>query len=232
MSNLQKFTEFLSTVPLNTYRDKYRSIKLVEMDLPRNIQALWLLYKCYWEEYKFLSFDDFYWLYLMEKKDKLEEFRTKIMMCEECFYLWLPARIYRTWASIITQIHWWYIAEEVFWEWSVNMSEELDHAWADFRVNYKGKIINIQVKKITKSREVRREKITKNKIEWDFINIEYFVPNYNIIVNNKKNNWDLRKWYIDFKEKYLDKNYLAILHNWFVIFQQWLFAEIKQEYDN
>ena len=232
MSYLQKFTEFLSTVPLNVYRDRYRPIKIVEMDLPKNIQALWLLYRCYWDEHNFLSFDDFYSLYLNEKKNELEEFRTKIMMCEKCFYLWLPARIYRTWASIVTQIHWWYVAEDVFWSWSIEMSEELDHAWADFRINYKSRIINIQVKKITKSREVRREKTTKNKIEWDFINIEYFVPNYDIIINNKKKNWELRKWYVDFKEQYLDNKYLAILNNWFVIFQQWLFSWIKQEYDS
>jgi hypothetical protein len=87
MSHLENFTDFLSTVPLNVYRDRYRPIKIVEMDLPKNIQAIGLLYRCYWDEHKFLSFDDFFSLYLSEKKDELEEFRTKIMMCEKCFYL-------------------------------------------------------------------------------------------------------------------------------------------------
>lgn len=226
MSYLHKFTEFLSTVQLNVYREKYKSIKLVEMDLPKNIQALNHLYKIYWDEKRFISFDDFYDEYKKDKTDLLEEFRKKIWMCEVCFYKWLPARIYRTWASIVTQIHWWYVAEEVFWLWTISMSEDLDHKWVDFQINYNWLNLNIQVKKITQSREVRREKITKSSLE--IINIEYFVPNAQMILHdNKKRDWSYRKPYLDFKKNYLDKDYLKILNNWFIIFSEWLFQEIK-----
>lgn len=229
MSYLENFTQFLSTVPLSVYREKYKSIKLVEMDLPKNIQALNHLYKIYWDEKRFISFDDFYDEYKKDKTDLLEEFREKIWMCEVCFYKWLPARIYRTWASIVTQIHWWYVAEEVFWFWTISMSEYLDHKWVDFQINYNWSNLNIQVKKITQSREVRREKITKSSLE--IINIEYFVPNSQMILHdNKKRDWNYRKPYLDFKKNYLDKDYLKILNNWFVIFSEWLFKEIKNNH--
>ena len=79
-------------------------------------------------------------------------------MCEKCFSKGLPARIYRTWASIITQIHAGYVAESVFGEGTVVMSGELDHQGADFQVKYRGKTLNYQVKKKSLGREVRQEK--------------------------------------------------------------------------
>jgi hypothetical protein len=98
----------------------------------------------------------------------LEIFRNKIQMCEICFYKGLPARIYRTWASIITQIHAGYVAENVFGAGTVSMSEELDHKGADFQVEYKNKILNYQVKKKSFSRERRVAKISKNVIAGEF----------------------------------------------------------------
>ena len=53
---IEEFDEFLKTVPLKDYRKKYSSIKIVEMDLPKEIQAINLLYKVYWEEKNFISF--------------------------------------------------------------------------------------------------------------------------------------------------------------------------------
>src|SRR3990167_5419528 len=153
-----KFNKFLKSVDLRAFREKYRPIKLVEMDLPKEIQAIEMLYGVYWDKKKFLDFEDFYKEYLNSKKTEIESFRQKITMCEDCFYRGLPARIYRTWASIITQIHAGYVAESVFGEGTVAMSAELDHQGADFQVKYRGVIINYQVKKATFSREVRQEK--------------------------------------------------------------------------
>ncbi|MBI3034473.1 TaqI family restriction endonuclease [Candidatus Woesearchaeota archaeon] len=100
----RKFEQFLESVDLGRYREKYRPIKLVEMDLPKNIHALATIYRTYWEEKRFIDFDEFYSEYLKEKESNLEDFRIKIGMCDKCFYKGLPARIYRTWASLITQI--------------------------------------------------------------------------------------------------------------------------------
>ena len=159
---LNKFEKFLQSVDLNAYRGKYRPIKLVEMDLPKEIQAIAMLYQVYWDQKKFLNYDDFYKEYLKKYKTEIEAFRQKITMCKDCLYRGLPARIYRTWASIITQIHAGYVAESVFGDETVAMSAELDHQGADFQVVYKNKILNYQVKKATFSREVRQEKKSKN----------------------------------------------------------------------
>jgi len=37
--HLNNFDEFLKTLDLTSYREKYSRIKIVEMDLPKNIQA-------------------------------------------------------------------------------------------------------------------------------------------------------------------------------------------------
>jgi hypothetical protein len=110
---LTQFDGFLKSIDLGLYRGKYRPIKLVEMDLPKEIQAIALMYKVYWDRRELLNYDDFYDEYFNEYRVKIEEFRKKITMCEDCFYRGLKARIYRTWASIITQIHAGYVAESV-----------------------------------------------------------------------------------------------------------------------
>jgi hypothetical protein len=184
--SMDKFNKFLESVDLKAYREKYRPIKLVEMDLSKEIQAIEMLYQVYWNKKKLLDFEDFYKEYLASKKSEIESFRQKITMCEDCFYRGLPARIYRTWASIITQIHAGYVAEFVFGDGTVTMSAELDHQGADFQVKYRSKILNYQVKKATFSREVRAEKKSKKIIDGKFIDIKYEVPSDDYFTNPKK----------------------------------------------
>ena len=77
------------------------------------------------------------------------------MFSVETFYRGLPARIYRTWASLLTQIQGGYAAEEIYGEKNVVMSAELDYQGIDMKFIYKKEEINIQIKKETLSREVR-----------------------------------------------------------------------------
>ncbi len=225
---LQKFDKFLRSVNLDDYRKKYKPIKIVEMDLPIGIQAVSLLYKIYWDKKRFIDYGDFYAEYLTELKSDIESFRRKIMMCKRCFYLGLPARIYRTWASIITQIHAGYVAESVFGEGTVQMSVELDHQGVDFRVTYKGFKLNYQVKKKTHSREVRKEKKSRRKLDGQFIDILYNVPSNDIFDNPKTKKGEYRKSYREFME---NKN-LKRFDNGFVVFTTRLFVEKKKELDN
>lgn len=225
---LEKFNEFLKNVDLHSYRERFRPVKIVEMDLPKNIQAIEMLYKIYWDEKKFLNFDDFFKEYLKEKKKELEEFRIKITMCKKCFYRGLPARIYRTWASIITQIHGGYVAESVFGEGSVEMREELDHRGADFRVTYKGIKLNYQVKKETHSREVRKQKESKTKLDGEFIDILYNVPTNDIFENPKTKKGDFRKPYNEFMKNKALKRF----DNGFVVFTPLVFEKKKKEIDS
>src|SRR3989339_2129534 len=187
IKNLKKFDAFLSSVDLKFYRGRFLPIKIVEMDMPPNIQAINLLYKVYGIEKRFIDYDSFYKEYLSSLKKEIEIFRLKIGMCKDCFYKGLPARIYRTWASIITQIHAGYVAESVFGEGTVAMSGELDHEGADFQVKYKGKILNYQVKKKSLGREVRQEKPkAKNPLTGAFVDIKYEVPSSDYFENPKK----------------------------------------------
>lgn len=225
---LTQFTQFLETVDLKKYREEYLPVKIVEMDLPRGIQAIGLLYEVYWDSKKFISFDDFYAIYLREKKELLEDFRTKIRMCEKCFYLGLPARIYRTWASLITQIHAGYVAEEVFGISTTSMSEDLDHQGADFQVKYKNHILNYQVKKKTESREVRKEKKTKKVLPGEFIDLVYEVPSADYFVEPRKKNGEFKTPY----KRFIENKELNRLNNGFVIFTKEAFKHKKNEIDS
>lgn len=225
---LPKFEEFLKSVNLIGYRQKYRPIKLVEMDLPKEVQAIAMLYRVYWDEKRFIDFDDFYKEYLKAQKSDIEKFRTKITMCEDCFYRGLPARIYRTWASLITQIHAGYVAESVFGDGSVCMSEELDHQGADFQVKYNNKILNYQVKKTSFSGEVRRGKGgVKIKIKGKFIDINYEVPSSEYFENPKKKNGEYKLPYLRFTQN----KELKRLPNGFVVFTPYAFEKTKQGID-
>lgn len=220
---LDKFETFLKSINLSTYREKYRPIKIVEMDLPKKIQAISMLYKVYWTDKDFVDFDNFYNKYLSSLKEEIESFRKKTTMCKDCFYRGLPARIYRTWASIITQIHAGYVAESVFGKGSVEMSEELDHQGADFVVAYKDQKINYQVKKKTESREVRKEKKSKKKLTGKYVIIEYKVPDGKVFDNPKTKKGEWRKPYLDFIK---NKN-LKRFDNGFVVFTPKIFVEEK-----
>ncbi|MFA5052962.1 MAG: TaqI family restriction endonuclease [Parcubacteria group bacterium] len=224
---LNKFTKFLESVDLKVYREKYRPIKLVEMDLPKEIQVIEMLYKVYWDQKKFLDFEDFYEEYLGSKKSEIESFRQKITMCKDCFYRGLPARIYRTWASIITQIHAGYVAESVYGDGTVAMSAELDHQGADFQVKYHGVILNYQVKKATFSREVRAEKKSKKIIDGKFIDIKYEVPSDDYFVNPKKKDGAYKLPY----SRFMTNKELKRLPNGFVVFTPFAFERERAEID-
>lgn len=223
---LELFREFLATVPLVTYRRKYAHVKTVEMDLPKDIQAIELLYKIYWDEKRVLPFELFYKEYLRRKRETLEAFRQKITMCENCFYRGLEARIYRTWSAIITQIHGGYIAESVFGKGSVMMSEELDHQGADIRVTYKGVHLNYQVKKTSYAGVKSGKPLAHKKtLEGKAIDILYEVPS--CLRDPKKKNGELRIPYMRFVA---DKR-TEHLPNGFVIFTKTMFLIEKNLID-
>lgn len=224
---IEKFDKFLKTVPLKDYRKKYSSIKIVEMDLPKEIQAINLLYKVYWEEKQFISFENFYKRYLEEKKELLEKFRNKTTMCKDCFVRGIEARIYRTWAGLITQIHGGYVAESVFGKGTVSMSRELDSLGADIRVKYKNHILNYQVKKTSFSGVMSRMPLPrKKKTEGENIDIKYEVPT--CLSDPKTKKGDFRLPYLRFLE---DKR-TASFENGFVVFTTETFLPKKKEIDN
>ena len=51
----EKFEQFLALVDLDKFRNMYKPLKIVEMDLPKNIHAIDLVYQIYWEERNFVD---------------------------------------------------------------------------------------------------------------------------------------------------------------------------------
>jgi len=223
---LNKFENFLESVDLKGYREKYSRIKIVEMDLSKDIQAIELLYKIYWEVKTLLSFDNFYESYLKDKTMQLEKFRLKSTMCKDCFYRGLKARIYRTWAGLITQIHAGYVAESVFGKGSVSMSAKLDSQGADMRVGYKGHFLNYQVKKTSHSGVMSRRPLPrKSKLDGESVDIKYEVPT--CLSNPKTKKGEFRKPYLRFLEDKRTKSF----ENGFVVFTPYAFQQKKKEID-
>jgi hypothetical protein len=241
MDRLAEFTEFLKKVDLKKYREQYSKIKIVEMDLNLSrdtygkfnvsrqfIQAINLLYKIYWEEKKFISFDEFYKIYLEEKKKLLEEFRKDIGMCDVCFYKGIKARIYRTWTGLITQIHAGYVAQKVFGENSVYMSRELDSMGADIQVRYKSNVINYQVKKESYSgvKSGKPEKVSK-ELEGVPKPLYYEVPNSDVFDNPKTKKGEFKTQY----KRFIEDKRIERLSNGFIIFTEEAFIGDKKEID-
>ncbi|MBI5195149.1 MAG: TaqI family restriction endonuclease [Nitrospirae bacterium] len=229
---LNKFEKFLRAVDLKAYREKYMPIKIVEMNLPKNIQAIELLYRVYWDKKEFIDFENFYKIYEKEKVRDLHKFQKKTGMCAKCFKKGIRARTYRTWAGLITQIHAGYVAEQVFGPNTIKMSEELDRQGADIQVNYKGIILNYDVKKIANTGVMGRGHTPKRPIPGEKIPIRYEVPNLDVILYPKKKREEgYKKAYTDFANKYIETKMLAVFPNGFVVFTPHIFEQKKNEVD-
>ncbi len=216
MSNLQRFNEFLSTIDLAGYRARYQPIKLVELDLPRNIHALNHLYREYWtDRSSFPCFEEFYNIYATELQSELDAFRREKRFSEETFELGLPARIYRTWASLLTQIQGGYVAEELHA--NVEMSTELDYAGIDIRITIGSEVFNVQIKKETSSREVRTpHQITRRNAS--IIRVTYAVPGCGPFTSTGRRSVPFTRW----QETWAGK--LERLDNDFIIFLPGMFS--------
>ena len=240
--NEQSFTEFLAGVDLQAYKDLYSKIKTVEMDLPRNIQALDTIYQVYWDKESItdknclpLSFDEFYDVYYKNTAPYIEEFWDKTGFEKKCscFKNGLKARIYRTWASLITQIHAGYVAESVFGLDSVEMNAGLDHRGVDMLIHYKSNDIKIQIKKESKRPEIARMHAGIDDSS-DIFNIWYIVPSPydydNPYYTIRSRAGELRDCNKQFK-KFNKDGTLDRLDNGFVIFTTKEFEMIKEEVD-
>lgn len=230
MEKYEKFDAFVKTIDLEKYRLKYSHIKIVEMDLPVNIQALKTIYKYYWSEIdinNIPSFEEYYELYYNDCKEDIRAFQVKTEMCEDCFNKGLKARIYRTWASLITQIHAGYVAENVFGSGSVEMNDILDHSGKDFVITFNNKTIPIQVKKETHRPEAR----IIRKDSDDIIFIYYCVP-------SKKDfeqpyyvrTGQIKPQMLDFV-KYSNDGILDRYDNGFVVFTEKVFRDLIPYFD-
>ena len=230
---LEQFENFLKNIDLDSYRERFSKIKTVEMDLPKSIQALKTIYEQYWDNKDSLkeplSFDKYYELYWKTNEPDILTFwhNSGYGTDCDCFKNGLKARIYRTWASLITQIQGGYVAESVFGKDSVQMSEELDHQNIDMLIIdpvTKQEKLKIQIKKETHRPEIARmHKNVKN--ENGATDVYYIVPtskdyeNPTYKVNGKNfKKGDFKPFVKDFIKWNPDTGTMNRLNNGFIIF--------------
>ena len=219
-NHLRRFNQFLAGIDLAACRARFAHIKLVELNLPRNIQAIPFLYREYWERRDaFPLFDEFFETYRTELRRELLDFRKRTMFSRETFNLGLPARIYRTWASLLTQIQGGYAAESLYGRGNVEMSADLDYRGVDIRVreNANAEWRNIQIKKETMSREVRAPWPTQRR-GVDIVVVTYEVPGCGPLTKTGKPSVPFGRW----REKWAGR--LERLDNGFIIFRPEMFA--------
>ena len=215
MNDVDRFNEFLAGIDLETLREKYRHIKIVELDMPKNVQALSCIYSEYWEKRKdWPDYKEFYNRYLDLSRIELEAWRQKAMFSEETFYRGLPARIYRTWASILTQIQGAYVAETVYGKGKVEMGVDIDRMGKDIVIDLDdiGRM-PIQIKKKSNRVEASRSSSPRHK----FIKVEYEVPLRGPITKTGKESIPYKRWENEWGGK------LERLDNGFVIFKKEMF---------
>lgn len=207
------------------------------MDLPKNIQALTTIYDQYWHNKDNLlfplSFDKYYEIYWQTHKTDIIAFWDKTGFGKDCdcFIKGLKARIYRTWASLITQIHAGYVAESIFGSGSVKMGPELDHKNVDILIeNADGSIkLKIQIKKETHRPEIARmqKNVTSDN---NVIDIYYIVPSptdyQNPYYKIARRQGELRDSLKEFVEFGNPNGTLTRLKNGFVVFTPNAFTEL------
>lgn len=133
------------------------------------------------------------------------------MFSEETFYRGLPARIYRTWAALLTQIQGGYITEAIYGEGNVKMSTDLDYQGVDIKIIDAQATYNIQIKKESVSREIRApwQRMKKNV---PITTVYYEVPGCEPKTKTGKDSIPFQRW----QQKWGNK--LARLSNGFIIF--------------
>ena len=151
---LEAFEDFLKCLDLESYQEKYRPIKTVEQDLPRELNPLPDLYDHYWKPngntLHFPDFETFFDQWWEKRLRPLNEFIRKYFWgCSyEFVRLGLEARLYRTAVSIWTQFHFCY-------RWNASCQLRLTATWEldaqgiDAQIQAEDRLIGIQIKKET-----------------------------------------------------------------------------------
>ena len=215
MSDLTDFNNFLASIDVDALREKYRPIKLVELDMPKDVQALTAAYEQYWDTRgRWPDYETFYKAYEGSLYDKLETWRKACGFSKETFYRGLPARIYRTWASLLTQIQGAYVAEDIFGKGNVDMGVDIDRSGKDIVIEVReGLRFPVQIKKESQRPEAARSANPRHT----YIQITYAVPSTDKFDKKGK----VRKPYQRWEDKWGDK--LERLDNGFIIFKHKVF---------
>lgn len=182
--HLAKYRKFLEGIPLAKYREELKGIKWVEQDLPKEMFPLASIFKYYWNERRFLNFEEWFEIFWEElntapaSKQALKEFKKYFFDKDDngWFKKGFKARMYRTWVSVLTQLDFCYMFEYICTkegkDFQLECNAELDAQGIDAKVND----IGFQIAKISQRKEARTvgEKKTVVTIPYAVFNVEEF----------------------------------------------------------
>ncbi len=216
-SDLKNFDNFLGSIDVDALRAKYKDIKIVEPDMPKKVQALSCLYGRYWDKRTgWPQYEDFYKIYKSSLSAELEEWRQRCRFSEETFYLGLPARIYRTWASILTQIQGAYVAESICGKGKVEMGVNNDYRGKDIVVELGTDMrLPLQIKKLSARPEAKRVTSPRHR----YIQVDYAVPPCGKYTKGGEIRIPYKRW----EDEWGDR--LEALGNGFVLFKKEMFGK-------
>ena len=218
-TDLERFEDFLAGIDLESYRSQYRRIKIVELDMPRNVQALAAMYAEYWQRRgNWPDYHAFYETYADGLAAELEAWRIDAQFSSETFYRGLPARIYRTWASLLTQIQGAYVAETIYGAGNVSMSVNEDWRGKDMVIDLgdPGRL-PVQIKKRSERAEAQRSPAGRGRNRRRYILVEYAVPSAAPLTKAGRPS----KPYTDWQKEWCDR--LKRLDNGFIVFRPPMF---------
>jgi len=171
---LNSYRKFLESIPLDEFRDKFKNVKWVEQDLPRELLPQWLIFHCYWDTQNFLDFEPWFeelWQALHSNPTSaavLKDFKKYHFdkNNDGWFKLGFKARMYRTWTAVLTQLDFCYMFAYVCHKQGkgvdLEANAELDISGVDLRVGN----IDFQVGKITQRKEARSAAVERrNRIQ-------------------------------------------------------------------
>lgn len=143
-----------------------------------------------------------------------EAWRTQALFSHETFYRDLPARIYRTWTRLLTQIQGAYVAETVYGTENVRMNVRDDHRGKDLVIKWGEQMgdLPIQSKKLSGRSEARPRTARERHIR-----LEYAVPAAGPLAPTGK----ASKPYADWERKWGDR--CKRLDNGFIVFRKPMF---------
>ncbi|MBE0478933.1 TaqI family restriction endonuclease [Candidatus Aerophobetes bacterium] len=233
-NDLKKYRDFLETIPLNKFREELKNIKWVEQDLPKEMLPLTSIFKYYWDERQFLSFDGWFETFWKEldnnsqSKEALKQFKKYYFDKDNdgWFKKGFKARMYRTWVSVLTQLDFCYVFEYACAkeekDLQLEANAELDVRGIDAKVSD----IGFQVAKVSQRKEARTASGKKT-----VVTIPYVVWNPDKLKEKIRNPRtrikDIYQKMINSFEKYFIK-----LPNGFVVFKENYLKVIIDNIDN
>lgn len=233
---LNSYRKFLESIPLNEY-EKFRIIKYVEQDLPRDLLPQRSIFRHYWHEQNFLDFEPWFedfWgelqsdaMSLTALKDFKKYYFDKNN--DGWFKLGFKARMYRTWTAVLTQLDFCYMLAHVcdkhHRKVKLEANAELDISGVDLRVG----AIDFHVGKITQRKEARSAAVARrNRIQIPYA--VFNVGEYERKSHSSRVSPTNRVGYRNALRAF--NKYFLLLQNGFVVFSEHYIDQVVRNLDN